>query len=47
MSIRGRSNTGGRTAAALLMGMGVIVSTLVPVAAHAADNPAPLIIPEL
>ncbi|MEF3404588.1 discoidin domain-containing protein [Agromyces sp. CCNWLW203] len=47
MSIRGRSNTGGRAAVALLLGAGVIVSTLVPVAAHAADNPAPRIIPEL
>lgn len=47
MSIRGRSNTRGRAAAALMLGAGVIVSTFVPVAAHAAENPAPRIIPEL
>ncbi|KQZ09532.1 hypothetical protein ASD23_15040 [Agromyces sp. Root1464] len=47
MSIRGRSNTRGRAAAALLLGAGVIVSTFVPVAAQAAENPAPRIIPEL
>lgn len=47
MSIKRRSKAGGRIAAVMVLGAGVIASTLVPLAAHAAANPAPRIIPEL